>query len=131
MLLQVYKMTDTSEIYNRLLKERERVNKELEELKVKIGPADERREGSPFGKREEEATEVIELEKRMALEKQVIDSLSKINRAIQKYEAGTYGICDQCGKPIEPGRLEALPHAVLCLNCRASQKKNTRSRSTP
>jgi DnaK suppressor protein len=131
MLLQVYKMTDTSEIYNHLLKERERLNKELEELKVKVGPADERREGSPFGKREEEATEVMELEKRMALEKQVIDSLSKINRAIQKYEAGTYGICDQCGKPIEPGRLEALPHAVLCLNCRASQTKNTRSRSTP
>jgi RNA polymerase-binding transcription factor DksA len=131
MLLQVYKMTDISGIYNHLLKERERLNKGLEELKVKIGPTDERREGSPFGKREEEATEVMELEKRMALEKQVIDSLSKINRAIQKYEAGTYGICDQCGKQIEPGRLEALPHAALCLNCRASQTKNKKSRSTP
>ena len=124
-------MTDFTETYKRLLKERERINKELEELRVKIGPADERREGSPFGKREEEATEVAEMEKRMALENQATDALVKINRAIQKYEAGTYGICDQCGKPIEPGRLEALPHAVLCLNCRASQTKNNRSRSTP
>ena len=124
-------MTDFTETYKRLLKERERINKELEELRVKIGPADERREGSPFGKREEEATEVAEMEKRMALENQATDALVKINRAIQKYEAGTYGICDQCGKPIEPGRLEALPHAVLCLNCRASQTKNNRSRSIP
>lgn len=131
MLLQVYKMTDFAEVYKRLLKEREHINKELEELRAKVGPADERREGSPFGKREEEATEVMELEKRVALEKQATESLAKINRAIQKYEAGTYGICDQCGKPIEPGRLEALPYAVLCLNCRASQTKNTRSRSTP
>ena len=131
MLLQVYKMTDFAEAYNHLLKERDRLNKELEELGVKIGPADERREGSPFGKREEEATEVMELEKRIALEKQKTEALKKINRAIQKYEAGTYGVCDQCGKPIEPGRLEALPYASLCLNCRASQAKNTRSRSAP
>ena len=124
-------MTDFTEAYKHLLKDRERVNKELEELKVKMRPADERREGSPFGKREEEATEVMELEKRVALEKQMTDALSKINRAIQKYEAGTYSICDLCGKPIEPGRLEALPYATLCLNCMASQTKNTRSRSTP
>ena len=131
MLLQVYKMTDFAEVYNYLLKERERLNKELEELRVKIGPADERREGSPFGKREEEATEVMEMEKRIAREKQTTESLAKVNRAIEKYESGTYGICDQCGKPIEPGRLEALPYASLCLNCRASQSKDSRSRSTP
>jgi hypothetical protein len=57
MLLQVYKMTDVAEIYDHLLKERERLNKELEELKVKIGPADERREGSPFGKKEDGSRE--------------------------------------------------------------------------
>jgi len=123
-------MVDFSEAYQNLKKERERINRELEDLKVEIKPADERREGSPFGKKEEEATEVMELEKRLALEKQLSDSLAKINRAIQKYEAGTYGICDQCGKPIEPARLEALPYASLCLNCKTSQSKNARSRST-
>lgn len=123
-------MADFSEAYQNLLKEREHLIKELEELKVTIKPADERREGSPFGKREEEATEAMELEKRLALERQVSDSLLKVNRAIQKYEAGTYGICDQCGKPIEPARLEALPYAALCLSCKTSQTKNIRSRST-
>lgn len=123
-------MGDFSEAYQNLLKERERLTKELEDLEVTMKPADERREGSPFGKREEEATEFMEFEKRLALKKQLADSLDRVNRAIQKYETGTYGICDQCGKPIEPARLEALPHATLCLTCKAAQAKNTRSRST-
>ncbi len=90
-------MVDFSEAYQNLLKERGRLTRELEHLKVTLKPADERREGSPFGKREEEATEVMELEKRLALEKQLADSLDKTNHAIEKYEAGTYGVCDQCG----------------------------------
>jgi DnaK suppressor protein len=121
-------MTSFAEAYSNLLKEREGLMEELEALKVEIKPDDERREGSPFGKREEEATEAMELEKRLALEKQLTDSLFKIDHAIQKYEAGTYGICDQCGKPIEPARLEALPHASLCLGCKTNQTKSTRSR---
>ena len=123
-------MVDFSEAYQNLLKERERLTRELEQLKLTIKPADERREGSPFGKREEEATEVMEMEKRLALEKQLTDSLEKTKHAIEKYEAGTYGVCDQCGKPIEPARLEALPRAALCLSCKAGQSKNARSRST-
>ncbi len=122
-------MADFAEAYSRLLKERERLKKELEEFEVEIKPSDERREGSPFGKREEEATEAMEFEKRIALEKQLKDSLSNIDRAIQKYEARTYGICDQCSKPIEAARLEALPYACLCLNCKANQDKSSRSRS--
>lgn len=128
MLSQACHMTEFAEAYKRLREERERLSKKLEESKVEISPADERRESSPFGKIEEEATEAMELEKRLALEKQLTDYLSKVNRAIQKYEADTYGICDQCGKPIEPARLEALPHANLCLNCMSSQTKNARSR---
>ncbi len=123
-------MADFEEAYNRLIKERERLKKELEGFEVEIKPSDERREGSPFGKREEEATEAMEFEKRIALEKQLTDSLSNIDRAIQKYQAGTYGTCDQCRKPIEAARLEALPHACLCLNCKTTQDKSSRSRST-
>ena len=123
-------MSDFAEAYSRLLKERERLKRELEGFEVEIQPADGRREGSPFGKREEEATETTEFEKRIALAKQLTDSLHKIDRAIQKYDGGTYGICDQCSKPIEAARLEVLPYACLCLNCKANQDKSNRSRST-
>ena len=119
-------MTDFSEKYNYLLKERERLIKELEVLKATINPSEDRREGSPFGKREEEATQAMEFEKILAMEKQLTESLVKVNHAIEKYESGTYGICDQCGKEIQSGRLEALPYAAFCLECKAKQAKNGR-----
>jgi DnaK suppressor protein len=118
------KMSNFKEARNKLSKEREHVRLELEDLKVDIKPDDERREGSPFGEREEEATEVMELEKRVAIEKQLLDSLSKIDRAIEKCDAGTYGTCDLCGRAIEVARLEALPSACLCLSCKANQDKS-------
>jgi RNA polymerase-binding transcription factor DksA len=33
-------------------------------------------------------------------------------------DAGTYGICERCGQPISLERLEALPWAVLCIDCK-------------
>jgi len=45
---------------------------------------------------------------------------------LQKYEAGTYGLCDSCGQAIEQARLEALPQANLCLICKAGQAKNVK-----
>ncbi len=122
-------MTDFTELYNRLQEERQHLLDELAQLSVTVGPADERREGSPFGKREEEATEVFEFGKRLALEQQLRGALADIDHAIEKYKAGTYGICDRCGQAIDPARLEALPHANLCLNCKAQQMKDFRSRS--
>jgi DnaK suppressor protein len=44
----------------------------------------------------------------------------EIDRAIEKLEAGTYGVCDTCERPIAPERLEALPWAVLCISCKAA-----------
>src|SRR5271169_3120167 len=37
------------------------------------------------------------------------NSLHDVEDAIARIEAGTYGICEKCGKPIEPARLEAIP----------------------
>jgi RNA polymerase-binding protein DksA len=39
-------------------------------------------------------------------------------RALAKIESGTYGICERCGQPIAPERLEALPWATLCIDCK-------------
>lgn len=103
----------------RLEQERKRLQDELEQLAAAGHPAEERREGSPFGKREEEATETLELEKRLALEKRTKKLLSEMDHALQKLAAGTYGRCDVCGQPIDPNRLEALPQANLCLKCKA------------
>ncbi len=113
---------------SRLEQEQKHLTEELEQSKASKRPADERREGSPFGKREEEATESFELEKRLALEKQIKDQLVDIERALHKFDEGTYGSCDKCGQPIDPARLEALPQASLCLSCKA---KNAKGKLSP
>ena len=123
-------MTDFTELIERLKKERTQLKSELQRLQAEVKSADAQREGSPFGKREEGATEAFELEKRMALEKKLTDSLVNVENALKKYEAGTYGICDLCARPIEPARLEALPQANLCLECKAQQAKNARGKTT-
>ena len=111
------------ELRSRLENERKHLAEELEQLLVNAQPSDERREGSPFGKREEEATETSELEKRLAMEKRTRDQLTAVEHALEKFAQGTYGLCDKCGKPIDPERLEALPQASLCLECKSKESK--------
>jgi len=111
--------------------EQKRLIVELEQLEASTRPAEERREGSPFGKREEEATETLELEKRLALEKSIKNQLAEVEHALHKFKEGTYGLCDSCGQPIDPARLEALPQANLCLNCKARQSKNGKGKLSP
>jgi len=108
--------------------ERKRLTEELEQLEASARPINERREGSPFGKREEEAAESYELEKRLALEKRIKDQLAEVQHALHKFEQGTYGLCDLCGQSIDPARLEALPQANLCLSCKA---KNAKGKLSP
>ncbi len=118
-------MADFVELYERLKKEKTQMLERLKQLKGGQ-VSGERREGSPFGKREEEASEAFELEKRLGLEKRLANTVAEIEHALEKYEAGTYGLCDSCGQPIEPARLEALPQASLCLGCKARQAKNAK-----
>ncbi len=118
--------TDFRILHSRLETEHKRLTEELAQLKAGVRPIDERREGSPFGKREEEATETFELEKRLALENRIMGELAKIEHALKKFDEGTYGKCDSCGQPIDPARLEALPQAHSCVSCKAKKAKNAK-----
>jgi DnaK suppressor protein len=120
--------TDFKELHKKLKSEYQRLKEELDQIHTNASSSDERREGSPFGKREEEATETLELEKRLALENRVRQELAGIEHALHKFEEGTYGKCDNCGKLIDPARLEALPQASLCLDCKALQAKNAKGK---
>jgi len=41
--------------------------------------------------------------------------LAQVERALEKIEEGTYGLCDRCDGPIGEGRLDAMPYATLCM----------------
>lgn len=121
--------TNYNILRSRLEAEQKRLNEELEQLQASANPTDERREGSPFGKREEEATEALELEKRLVLEKRIKEQLVGVEHALHKFEEGTYGYCESCGQPIDPARLEAIPEASLCIKCKAQQAKNAKGKT--
>ena len=50
------------------------------------------------------------------------DTLSDIDDALAKIDAGTYGLCEQCGEPIGEARLEAMPAARLCITCASARR---------
>jgi DnaK suppressor protein len=61
----------------------------------------------------------VERERDLALSAQALAAVEDIDRALVKIDAGTYGICERCGKPIPKERLKALPYAALCVACKS------------
>jgi len=55
----------------------------------------------------------------VALKRKVKASLEEVERALAKFDNGTYGICEACGARIDRARLEVLPQAMYCLDCQA------------
>lgn len=49
--------------------------------------------------------------------------LDKIQKALEKLEAGTFGVCDDCGERISAKRLEARPETTLCIRCKEDQER--------
>jgi len=104
--------------------ERERLLKELDRLNSDESSLPEASQGGLFGKKGEEASQVYELEKKLALKERLQSSLAEIDHALAKHDQGTYGICDKCKQPIGTDRLEVLPQASLCMNCKEHRPKN-------
>lgn len=46
-------------------------------------------------------------------------TVSAITAALNRLDAGTYGMCTRCGTNISPARLEAVPHAAACVPCQS------------
>lgn len=61
--------------------------------------------------------DIYERERNLAFLEAAEQRLEAVERAIRTLEKGTYGLCERCGRQIEPERLEALPDAALCLSC--------------
>jgi DnaK suppressor protein len=103
---------------HRLEDERERL---IERLETGCQVVGQRQDGSGHKSEDEAATESLESWRRVALEKRIREQMAEVEHALHKLEEGTYGLCDICGQPIAPERLEALPWASLCLSCKTRQ----------
>lgn len=69
------------------------------------------------GDKEDEADEVQEYDNKLSVEYSLELKLKDVNSALEKIKAGTYGICEKCGKKIDEERLRACPEAKICLRC--------------
>jgi RNA polymerase-binding protein DksA len=58
---------------------------------------------------------------------QETDYLKRLDEALRRIEAGTYGICEECSGKIPIKRLEAYPSAKLCIACQSKQERLQRS----
>jgi len=90
------------------LKELEQLDKRLQQ-KAEYGPG----KGDPA---------IYEWELTLARRQEAQARVETIRKALQKLAEGRYGVCERCGAPIDPERLEILPLTTLCINCARSKE---------
>lgn len=97
--------------------QRERLEKKKAELYGRLNrvKANVRRASDPDSK--ERAKELEDSEVVDALGNEARVEIAKINEALRRMDSDEYGICDECGADIEPGRLDAHPYARKCIDC--------------
>ena len=57
-----------------------------------------------------------------ALANSLVETLTEVEHALEKFDAGSYGVCENCGEAIPEARLEAKPAARHCINCASARR---------
>ncbi|WP_225633724.1 TraR/DksA family transcriptional regulator [Streptomyces solaniscabiei] len=68
-------------------------------------------------------TKNITREHELALAANAREMLTQTERALERLDAGTYGLCENCGNPIGKARMQAFPRATLCVECKQKQER--------
>ena len=71
-------------------------------------------------------TDNMEREKAFFFARRESRLLYHLEHALKRIESGDYGTCRSCGEPITEARLEAVPHATLCIACKSNQDTGKR-----
>ena len=69
------------------------------------------------------SSKLFEREHELAITRNTRELLEQTEHALARIEAGTYGVCESCGKPIGKARLLAFPRATLCVECKQRQER--------
>jgi RNA polymerase-binding protein DksA len=117
---------ELEELRARLLEEKRELEEQLatiEEAQFAATQSDLTGEVSFDDESADAGTFTFERERDLSIENNVRDLLGKIERAFQRMEDGTYGLCERCKRPIEKARLRALPYADLCIKDARAQAR--------
>lgn len=112
---------------NRLLEERARVMKELGHYGESFAatPQDSDGDLSSYSfHMADQGTDAMEREKQFLMASKEGRYLWHVNQALRRLYSSpeTFGRCHNCGKPIDLDRLDALPHARLCITCKEQEE---------
>lgn len=94
------------------------------ELLGEIAERDETMADITIDEPEDKSFERLEDEVLSALSGADRDEVIRIDAALGKIAEGSYGECEECGQEIAPARLEAMPDALLCINCASAAEKH-------
>jgi DnaK suppressor protein len=116
---------DTNAARERLQAERDRVVAEVQALRDDLSHSIEDLvdEDGIDSHLADSATETLDREMEQSLEDNAEHLLSSIDAALSRIDAGTYGRCERCGEPIADERLEALPYAARCIECKRLEER--------
>ncbi len=106
----------------------ETVKKRLEEERAQLLARSIPPVESAKGDEADLATSAQAKERSMWLANDQKQRLAQIDQALARIQTGKYGICDSCGQPIARERLEANPHATLCIQCQSKSEKRPSAR---
>ena len=106
--------------------DRKKIQKEREQTQTELEHLREYLKTEPEATGDEVDLAVYEREKNLALVQRLEQKLEEINFVLQAAKKGKYGICQRCGNPIDPARLEALPEATHCVKCKNELEKAAR-----
>jgi RNA polymerase-binding protein DksA len=116
---------DTDRFRSLLLEERQRVRHALDYLhEENPGTITEGDEEETFDNHiGDAATITLNREMDYSLEDNAGHVLAAIDEALKKIDDGTFGTCARCGKPIAQERLEAMPYATKCIDCKRLEER--------
>jgi RNA polymerase-binding protein DksA len=115
-----------------LLARKTRIEREIESLEsdmAELGDDFESDGGGQSNHMAEGSASATEQERLLTLAGDLRGMLNQINEALERIEDGTYGICQRCGKQINPERLEAFPYVAYCIDCQAIIEREQRRES--
>ena len=70
-------------------------------------------------------TDNFEQEMSFSLIENETQVLEQVNEALERMQQGTYGLCEECRKPIPKPRLQAIPYARYCVECARKVEEGT------
>lgn len=93
------------------------LQRRLAELTQDVAGIDAELQKSLSADWEEQATQLEGQDPLEGIEKSKLEEIRQIREALKRIADGSYGVCAQCGKAIDPRRLKALPTAIRCIAC--------------